>query len=183
MKLVDLAQESIRLLEECGTQGIRSDVLAEKLQSPKRRVYDIVAILKALGFVSTKRRSDGTTLAWVDPKAGLVERVQYEELKANLSDAIMTKNKLQDQVAELNERLRVARSKIRNETMTVEAVRKAEFDTTQLRVRPLSNMGFKRVTDSGMEVVIETHDPGMTVDPSVMGVDEAEAVIRNLERV
>jgi len=182
LKLVELAQKSIELIEEAGTQGIRSDVLASMLQSPKRRVYDIVAILKALGLVTTKRKSDGTTLMWVDRSVEFVQRSEYEALKTRLSDATLTKNQLQVEVAELKEQLRLTRLKIPRESQTVGTVRKTEFETTQLRVRPTSRLGFKKVTDSGMEVIIETHDPGMTVDPSEELVDKVETLIRNLER-
>jgi hypothetical protein len=182
LKLVHLAQKSIRLIEEAGPQGVRSDVIAQMLDSPKRRVYDIVAILKALGLVTTKRKSDGTTLMWIDRSADYVGRSDYEEAKARLTEATAMKNDLQVQVAELKEEVRLARLKLRREVQTVETAQKTEFDTTQLRVRALSRMGFKKVTDSGMEVVIETHNPGMMVDPSEKAADKIEALIRNLDR-
>jgi hypothetical protein len=182
LKLVELAQKSIDLIEKAGPQGIRSDVLAGMLDSPKRRVYDIVAVLKSLGLVTTKRKSDGTTLMWVDRSVDYVQRSEHEALKTRLSDATVVKNQLQVEVAELKEQLRLARLKIPREAQTVGTAHKTEFDTTQLRVRPLSRLGFKKVTDSGMEVIIETNDPGMTVDPSEELVDKVEALIRNLER-
>jgi hypothetical protein len=182
LKLVELAHKSIELIEEAGPQGIRSDVLAGMLESPKRRVYDIVAVLRALGLVTTKRKSDGTTLMWVDHSADYVERSEHEAVKGRLSDATAMKNQLQVEVAELKEQLRLMRPKTPRESQTVGTTHKTEFDTTQLRVRATSRMGFKKVTDSGMEVVIETHDPGMTVDPSEELADKVEALIRNLDR-
>ena len=153
------------------------------LESPKRRVYDVIAILRALGLVTTKRKSDGTTLTWIDRSLENVQRSEYEAVKTKLNEATAVKNDLQVQVAELKEQLRLTKLKIRRESQTVETTQKTEFDTTQLRVRSSSRMGFKRVTDSGMEVVIESHDPGMTVDPSERTVDDVEALIRNLERL
>jgi hypothetical protein len=157
-------------------------MLASMLESPKRRVYDIVAVLKALGLVTTKRKSDGTTLMWVDHSAEYIQRSEHEAVKAKLSDATATKNQLQVEVAELKEQVRLMRLKIPRESQTVGTTHKTEFDTTQLRVRATSRLGFKKVTDSGMEVIIETHDPGITVDPSEELADKIETLIRNLER-
>jgi hypothetical protein len=157
-------------------------MLASMLESPKRRVYDIVAVLKALGLVTTKRKSDGTTLMWVDHSAEYIQRSEHEAVKAKLSDATATKNQLQVEVAELKEQVRLMRLKIPRESQTVGTTHKTEFDTTQLRVRATSRLGFKKVTDSGMEVIIETHDPGITVDPSEELADKVETLIRNLER-
>ena len=66
MKLVDLAVEAIRVLKERGESGIRSDILAEILDTPKRRVYDVIAVLRAVGQVTTTRKFDGTIVTWID---------------------------------------------------------------------------------------------------------------------
>ncbi|TFF91064.1 hypothetical protein EU545_05835, partial [Candidatus Thorarchaeota archaeon] len=67
MKLVTLAREAVKILRESGNEGIRSDEIAEMLDVPKRRIYDVVAVLRALRTVSTKRKFDGTTITWIDP--------------------------------------------------------------------------------------------------------------------
>ncbi len=182
VKLVELAKESIRLLKESGPEGIRSDILADMLETPKRRVYDVIAILNALDLVATKRRFDGTTVTWIDRTKDYIPKVDYEDMKSRLETEYNQRRDLQVQVAELKEQVRMARSKLRRELRTVETLTKAEFNTTYLTVRALSSNGFKKVKDSGMEVLIETHEPGMTVDPTAKKPDENEEIIKNLQR-
>ena len=182
VKLVELAKESIRLLKESGHEGIRSDILADMLETPKRRVYDVIAILNALDLVATKRRFDGTTVTWIDRTKDYIPRADYEDMKSRLETEYNQRRDLQVQVAELKEQVRMARSKLRRELRTVETLTKAEFNTTFLTVRALSSNGFKKVKDAGMEVLIETHEPGMTVDPTVKKPDENEELIKNLQR-
>ncbi len=180
---MDLARDTIKLLKESGEDGIRSDVIAERLDTPKRRVYDVIAVLKAMGLVKTTRRFDGTTITWIDKMKDFVPRAEYETLKATLDDVIDTRNDLQVQVAELKEQIRIAKSKLRRDSQIVEASTKTEFNSTMLTIRALSSRGFKSVRDSGLEVVIETHEPGMTVDPTVIEQDETSELIKSIQRL
>ena len=183
MKLVDLAKESVRILRECGDTGIRSDILAERLDTPKRRVYDIIAVLKALDQVSTTRKFDGTIVKWIDKSRDFVPREDYSELRVQLDQESSERKNLQVQVAELKEQVRISKIKLRRETTAVETSDKTEFNTTQLRVRALSSNGIKSVKHSGVEVKIETHEAGMVVDPSEIEVDEKKALITKLQRL
>ena len=183
MKLVDLAREAIRRLKECGEEGIRSDVLAEQLNSPKRRVYDIIAVLKAMKRVETRRRFDGTTVTWIDDSANYVPSSAFEKIRSELDEVTDEKRSLQVQVAELKESLRITKAKLRLDTRPVEAIGKTEFASTQLRVRALSSSGVKLVQNSGMEVLIETHDPGMVVDPTEKERDAAAALLKSLHKL
>ena len=87
---------------------------------------------------------------------------------------------LQVQVAELKEHVRISKTKLRRDIQSVETTNKTEFNTTQIRVRALSSNGVKRVEHSGIEVLIETHESGMVVDPEEQKVNEQEAIIKNL---
>jgi hypothetical protein len=182
LKLVELALESVRILKEAGEEGIKSDVLAQRLSTPKRRVYDVIAVLKALGQVDTSRKFDGTTIVWVDHSKDFVSKQSHEELKVRLSQESEERKEFQVQVAELKEQLRITRSKLRRDVQSIEMVNKTEFLTTQLRVRALSSNGIKSVRNSGIEVLIETHESGMIVDPSEIQVDENEALLKHLQR-
>jgi hypothetical protein len=182
LKLVELALESVRILKEAGEEGIKSDVLAQRLSTPKRRVYDVIAVLKALGQVDTSRKFDGTTIVWVDHSKDFVSKQSYEELRGHLSQESEERKEFQVQVAELKEQLRITRSKLRRDVQSIEMVNKTEFLTTQLRVRALSSNGIKSVRNSGIEVLIETHESGMIVDPSEIQVDENEALLKHLQR-
>ena len=183
MKLVNLAEESVRVLKESGEVGIRSDILAERLNTPKRRVYDIIAVLKALGQVDTTRKFDGTVVKWIDSARDFVPRETHATLKTQLDLESSERKNLQVQVAELKEQVRISKIKLRRETLAVEISDKTEFNTTQLRVRALSSNGIKSVKHSGVEVRIETHEGGMIVDPSEVEVDEKMALITKLQRL
>ena len=183
MKLVDLAKESVRVLRESGEAGIRSDILAERLNTPKRRVYDIIAVLKALGQVSTTRKFDGTVVKWIDSTKDFVPRETHSTLKTQLELESNERKNLQVQVAELKEQVRISKIKLRRESAAVEISNKSEFNTTQLRVRALSSNGIKSVKHSGVEVRIETHEAGMVADPSEVEVDEKKALITKLQRL
>ncbi|MBD3406398.1 MAG: hypothetical protein GF411_09830 [Candidatus Lokiarchaeota archaeon] len=183
VKLVDLAAEAVKVLKEYGEEGIRSDILAEQLRTPKRRVYDVLAVLRALKLVKTNRRFNGTTVTWVDPIKDFVQRNEYEDIKSQLDEERQSRKDLQVQVAELKEQIRITKSKLRRDTPSIEVSEKTEFNTTQLRIRSLSSSGFASVKDSGMEVYIETHEPGMVVDPTVSKKDEHEALLRSLQRI
>lgn len=183
MKLVELAHKSISILKNAGEEGIRSDELAEILGVPKRRVYDVVAVLKALNQVTTNRRFNGTTVVWIDRSKNYVSRTEYEDIRGQLDLERSERKDLQTQLAETKERLRVAKSKLRMEIQPTLGAEKTEFNSTQLRVRSLSSKGFKRVADSGLEVIIETYDSGIIVDPSEVEVDENEALLKNLQKL
>ena len=183
LKLVDLAQESVRILQECGEDGIKSDLLAEKLETPKRRVYDVIAVLKALGQVETNRKFDGTTITWIDRSKDFVAKSVYDELRILLLEESDGRKDFQVQVAELKEQLRITRSKLRRDVQAVAMVNKTEFNTTQLRVRALSSSGIKRVKHDGIEVLIITNESGIVVDPSEIEIDEHEDLIKNLQRL
>lgn len=183
LKLVDLAQESVRILQECGEDGIKSDLLAEKLETPKRRVYDVIAVLKALGHVDTSRKFDGTTITWIDRSKDFVAKSVYDELRILHLEESDGRKDFQVQVAELKEQLRITRFKLRRDVQAVEMVNKTEFNTTQLRVRALSSSGIKRVKHDGIEVLIITNEAGLVVDPSEIEIDEHEDLIKNLQRL
>lgn len=183
MKLVDLAEESVRILQECGEDGIKSDTLAERLDTPKRRVYDVIAVLKALGHVNTSRKFDGTTITWIDRSKEYVPKQMHDDLRINLTQESEERKELQVQVAELKEQLRITRTKLRRDVQAVETADKTEFNTTQLRVRALSSTGIKRVKHTGIEVLIITNEPGIVVDPCEIKIDENEDLIKSLQRL
>jgi hypothetical protein len=183
LKLVELALESVRILKEAGEEGIKSDILARKLNTPKRRVYDVIAVLKALNQVETTRKFDGTNIVWIDHTRDFVSKQMHEDLRVRLNQESEERKLFQVQVAELKEQLRITKSKLRRDVQAIEMANKTEFLTTQLRIRALSSNGIKRVEHSGVEVLIETHESGMVVDPSEVEADENEALLKSLQRI
>ncbi|MDH5401110.1 MAG: E2F family transcription factor [Candidatus Heimdallarchaeota archaeon] len=64
MRLEDMATTAIEYLKKISPQGINNAELAKTLNVPKRRIYDVVAILKAADLITTSRDKSGTTLYW-----------------------------------------------------------------------------------------------------------------------
>ncbi|MBE0526937.1 MAG: hypothetical protein IH631_08335 [Candidatus Thorarchaeota archaeon] len=183
MKLIELAETSVSIIKECGEDGIKSDTLAERLDTPKRRVYDVIAVLKALGHVHTSRKFDGTTITWIDHSKEYVPKNIHDELRIHLSQESDERKEFQVQVAELKEQLRITKTKLRRDVQSVEMADKTEFNTTQLRVRALSSNGIKRVKHDGIEVLIITNEAGIVVDPCEIEIDEHEDLLKNLQRI
>ncbi len=171
------------LLQNAGEEGIRSDEIAEMLGVPKRRVYDVVAVLKAMDYVATSRRFNGTTLVWIDKLKDYVERSEFEDIKSQLEFERKERKDLQTQLAETREALRRTTSKLRFDVPPTTSSEKTEFATTHLKVRSLSSKGFKRVADSGFEVILETYESGMIVDPSEVERDANEDLLKSLQRL
>ncbi len=178
MKLCELAEASIRLLKKHGKQGIRSDEIADILRVPRRRVYDVIAVLKALGMVSTKRRIDGTTVTWNDPLERLVPKAEYDGVLNRLKTAEAARADLQVENAELKEMVRQLRSTIRDESLPTELHEKVHYNTSCLSVKCVGCGGFKRVTNAGIEVIIESNRPGLVVDPTPPPSDEDQAIMK-----
>ncbi len=64
MKLEEIARKSIDIIKEHGSEGVTTSYLADILSVPKRRVYDVKAIMKAAGLINTHRDRNGTRLFW-----------------------------------------------------------------------------------------------------------------------
>ena len=67
MKLKEIAQKAIKVLKERGANGINNAELADLIGTPKRRVYDVIAILKAADLIQTERSGSGTHITWLGP--------------------------------------------------------------------------------------------------------------------
>jgi predicted transcriptional regulator len=64
MKLKDIASKAITIIKERGTEGVNNAELAEIINTPKRRVYDVIAILRAANLITTERSGAGTRIYW-----------------------------------------------------------------------------------------------------------------------
>jgi sugar-specific transcriptional regulator TrmB len=65
LKLFELAKHAIELIKSAGDKGYLNLELAKELDMPRRRIYDIIAILKAAKLVKTIREKKGTIVTWI----------------------------------------------------------------------------------------------------------------------
>lgn len=91
MKLEEIARRSIDIIKEHGSEGVTTSFLAEILQVPKRRVYDVKAIMKAAGLINTHRDRLGTRLFWnqiSDSTSKQVSKIQSSKIRITTSGLI-----------------------------------------------------------------------------------------------
>ncbi|MHA1385977.1 MAG: hypothetical protein ACTSR3_19665, partial [Candidatus Helarchaeota archaeon] len=107
MKLVELANKAIMLLKEAGDKGYNNIELAQKLHMPRRRVYDIIAILRAAGLVEAKREKGGTRINWrgIDGSTEPIISGESPELDEKIKKLSSDKAKLEAQIEELKEKI------------------------------------------------------------------------------
>ena len=67
LKLEHLTSDLIDLVKISGSQGIINTELAEELNAPMRRVYDVIITLRAAGLLRAKRERQGTRVFWTGP--------------------------------------------------------------------------------------------------------------------
>ncbi|MHA2501272.1 MAG: hypothetical protein ACXAE3_00160 [Candidatus Kariarchaeaceae archaeon] len=91
MKLEKIAKKAIEIIQEAGDKGVGTAVLAKELNVPKRRIYDVNAIMKAAGLIRTSRDRTGTTIYWKDASAGSnVNKIGSNKIKVS-TPGIITK--------------------------------------------------------------------------------------------
>lgn len=92
MKLEEIARRSIDIIKDHGTEGVTTSFLADELQVPKRRVYDVKAIMKAAGLINTHRDRNGTRLFWNNMNdssdSKQVSKVQSNKIKITTTGLI-----------------------------------------------------------------------------------------------
>jgi len=92
MKLEKIAKKAIDIIQEAGDDGIGTAELAKALKVPKRRIYDVKAIMKAANLIDTSRDRTGTTLYWKE-SAGIdanVNKIESNKIKVS-TNGIITK--------------------------------------------------------------------------------------------
>jgi len=59
---VEITRKVVEILKGSGERGYLSLELAQKLKIPQRRIYDIIAVLKALDLIKTVRKRRRTRI-------------------------------------------------------------------------------------------------------------------------
>lgn len=163
MKLVELARRATQILQEAGEKGINNIELSEKLQMPRRRVYDIIAILRAAGLVESKREKGGTRLIWssvpsIEPAAAPVADSKADaKLKAQIT-------KLEKENSELKEKVKRLRED-KSKSAPKKTSEKQLFDSAEVAVRAAKSLKIVEVINSGIEVLIKVNGKGIVVEP------------------
>ncbi len=92
MKLEEIAKRSIEIIKEGSPNGVGTAELAQKLNVPKRRVYDVKAIMKAAGLITTSRDKNGTRMYWnfaAENSTKEVSRIRSNKVKITTTGFIL----------------------------------------------------------------------------------------------
>jgi len=163
MKLVDLSKKAVTILKEAGEKGINNIELAEKLQMPRRRVYDIIAILRAAELVESKREKGGTRIFWKTipsielSTAPVNDTKAHEKQKAEVSKLGKENNELKEKIKRLREDLSKGGTKKTSE--------KHLFEVPEVAIRAAKSLKITEVTSAGIEVIIKVNGKGIVVEP------------------
>ena len=164
MKLVELAKKATELLKESGEKGINNIELSEKLQMSRRRVYDIVAILRAAGLIEAKREKGGTRIFWStipsieSPTTPAADDKEIANLK--------TKNKkLEDEIGDLKEKIKRLQ-KDSTKAGPSKTSKQMMFESSGIIIRAGPNLKITEVVSSGIEVSIKASGKGIVVEPT-----------------
>ena len=163
MKLVDLSKKAINYLKDAGEKGINNIELAESLQMPRRRVYDVIAILRAAGLVESRREKGVTRVLWTSIPS--IESTTASSNWTEISEKLKAEN---SKLAEENEGLKEKIKRLREDTSKEEPKRTSEkkiFDTSGIIVRAAKSLKINEVVSSGIQVVIKATGKGIIIEP------------------
>ncbi|MHA2059188.1 MAG: hypothetical protein ACW976_00195 [Candidatus Ranarchaeia archaeon] len=164
MRLVEIASYAVDILKEVGDKGILNVHLAETLNTPMRRVYDIIAILSASGLVKKKRESKGTRLLWMGETALAEKKI---EILSEEAISLRKQNKdLQNQVNEMTTLLNNLQEDIEASPIQT-TLKRTQFRTSTVRVRAEESGQILRSTVKGVVAIIETSAPTVSVEPVI----------------
>ncbi len=64
MRMEDITQQAIALIKAKGEEGAGSTWLAQELGVHKRRIYDLISVLRPLGIIETRKENNITKVIW-----------------------------------------------------------------------------------------------------------------------
>ncbi|MHA1917600.1 MAG: hypothetical protein ACTSUV_04725 [Candidatus Ranarchaeia archaeon] len=162
MKIVNITKSIIDLLQNAGKDGINNFKIADLIETPMRRVYDVIAILHAAGFIKKKRTKDGTKIIWLGKTETVEKKIQIltEEINQlkQRNQVLLEQNKevraFIDNVQQINE----------NEPIATSA-KPIKFCTPNILVIAESPGQITRTSVKGVVATIETNAPSVTIKP------------------
>ncbi|TFF89331.1 MAG: hypothetical protein EU549_01010 [Promethearchaeota archaeon] len=167
MKLIEIAKNSIKHLKNAGEKGINNIELAKTLNIPRRRIYDIIAILKAMDVINTQREKGGTRLIWKGNSvyyAGESSSGSGNGLTVKLNEEIRERKKLEKENEILKSK--IEELKETSEDFSEGEAKATKFPNKRIIIRSKSpSKKIKRVQSSKYKVFIEVDSPGLIVEP------------------
>ncbi|MFX1486713.1 MAG: hypothetical protein ACFFBS_06445, partial [Promethearchaeota archaeon] len=142
MKLSEITTTAVNLLKEAKEEGLNNIRLAQLLDMPRRRVYDIIAVLRAANLISTRREKGGTRVVWSD-----YDREDMKNRIDRLSNQLETRNQdnqnLLSKINELRRKIERLREGLGEEEETTDD--QVKFEASSLKISVGGATKIKRV--------------------------------------
>ncbi len=122
MRMEEITQQAIALIKAKGEEGAASTWLAEELGVHKRRIYDLISVLRPLGIIETRKEKNVTKVIWRGTEGIVVANERPET--AGKETTILAK-----------------------------------------KIKILPKGAITRVSNKGVELVVETNKPGIRIEP------------------
>lgn len=174
MKLNEIASKAIQLLKEAKEEGIHNVKLAQMLGIPRRRIYDLIAVLKAANLIKIKKERGGSRLFWIDSLPDTSKRL--ESLTQYVGRLKTENDNLKLKIASLQQQLEQMKE-LQKIPSVAERSEKVKFNTNKLTIRALAPNRIKQVYSTGLDAVVESDKPGLLVIPSIEKPKKEKVVI------
>ncbi len=122
MRMEEITQQAIALIKAKGEEGAASTWLAEELGVHKRRIYDLISVLRPLGIIETRKEKNVTKVIWRGTEGIVVANERPEN--TGKETTILAK-----------------------------------------KIKILPKGAITRVSNQGVELVVETNKPGIRIEP------------------
>lgn len=155
MRLMEMTKRAVEILQRAGEHGCLNMELAYKLGVSRRRIYDIIAVLRAVDLIKTIKERRGTRIIWKTP---LHFQEEKERLLQEYRKLKKEKNSLEKQLSILEEQLEALREK-----KIIQTSETVKFNVRKIRIK--SELGFLKISGRGMEAVVESSRPGIIIQP------------------
>ncbi len=155
-----MARKAIEILQEVGEEGCLILELAYKLGVSRRRIYDIIAVLRAADLITTKREKRGTRIIWKTELHYLKEKKML--LEVIKKERTLRKN-IERKLLELRDKETWMREEEKRGKVIVQTPEMVKFNVSKLRIR--SDGGYLKVSNKGIEAIVESTRPGIIVEP------------------
>ena len=158
LKLFELAKQTIEILRSAGEEGIINLELAKELEMPRRRIYDIIAILKAAKLITTTREKNGTKVTWIGASSSISEIPPLSKTFSSdePDELINTQNSF-------NQRFTFQNSNISLSKTLSGSFEGILIDSPCLKIRTTSKI--TRIKPIGiMELLVECDSPGFIIE-------------------
>jgi len=159
LHLRDMARKAIEILQNVGEEGCLILDLAYKLGVSRRRIYDIIAVLRAADLIITKREKRGTRIIWKT-------ELHYMKEKNMLLEVIKKERTLRKNIERKLLELRDKETWVREEEkkkIFVQTPEVVKFNVSKLKIR--SDGGYLKVANKGIEAIVESTHSGIIVEP------------------